>query len=77
MPKYTICGTVSPGFEPVKTLFESNFSRGREFDAQCVVYVGEERVVDLWGSVEGTHNEGYHGDWMQNVSTDLCIYCPI
>jgi CubicO group peptidase (beta-lactamase class C family) len=40
------------GFEQVKHLFEENFKKGFEKSAQLCVYVGEERVVDIWWSVE-------------------------
>jgi CubicO group peptidase (beta-lactamase class C family) len=45
-------GYVAPGFEQVKHLFEDNFKKGFEKSAQLCVYVGEEKVVDSWGSVE-------------------------
>ena len=45
-------GTVAPGFEPVRQLFKENFLKGFEKSAQLCVYVGEEKVVDIWGSVE-------------------------
>jgi len=35
--------------------FASNFARGLEEDAQCVAYVKEEKVVDLWGSADLTY----------------------
>ena len=37
-------GTVSPGFESVKEMFENNFRRGADDSAQLCVYVGEEKV---------------------------------
>ena len=45
-------GTVAPGFEPVRQLFKENFLKGFEKSAQLCVYVAEEKVVDIWGSVE-------------------------
>ena len=38
-------GSVSPGFESVKEMFEKNFRRGAEDSAQLCVYVGEEKVL--------------------------------
>ena len=38
-------GTVSPGFESVKEMFENNFRRGADDSAQLCVYVGEEKVT--------------------------------
>ena len=57
-------GSVSPGYESVKELFESNFKRGAEESAQLCVYVGEEKVVDLWCSMS---DPGYTGDTLTNV----------
>ncbi len=34
---------------PPRQIFEDGFARGIESAAQVCVYVGEERVVDLWG----------------------------
>ena len=60
----TIQGSVEPGFESVKKLFENNFSRGAEESAQLCVYVGDRRVVDLWGSVT---DPAYSADTLTNV----------
>lgn len=57
-------GSVSPGFESVKEMFEKNFRRGAEDSAQLCVYVGEEKVVDLWCSVS---EPKYTGDTLTNV----------
>ncbi len=43
-------GQVAAGFEPVKALFERNMNSLVERNAQLSIYVGEERVVDLWAS---------------------------
>ena len=45
-------GFVAEGFEPVRELFENNFKAGLEVSSQLCVYVGEEKVVDLWGTVD-------------------------
>ena len=63
-PAIEIQGTVSPGYETVRELFEKNFIEGREENAQLCVYVGEEKVVDLWCSQ--TESE-YNGDSLVNV----------
>ena len=42
-------GHVEPGFEPVADEFARNFSKRGELGAACAVYVGGEKVVDLWG----------------------------
>ncbi len=48
-----IRGTVAPGFESVKQLFEHNMRTLAEKNSQLCVYVGGERVVDLWASATG------------------------
>ena len=67
---YQINGSVAPGYEPVRALFESNFERGLEEDAQCCAYVDGRKVVDLWGSSSKSSNScvgGYNGDSLQVV----------
>jgi hypothetical protein len=39
--------------DPYREMFTANFRRGLEREAQLCVYVGERRVVDLWGSATG------------------------
>jgi CubicO group peptidase (beta-lactamase class C family) len=52
-PKYyRIEGTVAPGFESVKQLYEHNMQTLAEKSTQLCVYHGEKKVVDLWASVE-------------------------
>ena len=46
-------GTVAPGFESVKRLYEHNMQTLAERSTQLCVYVGEEKVVDLWASASG------------------------
>merc|ERR1711963_290719 len=60
----TIEGTVAPGYESVRDKFEENFRTGRETSAQLCVYVGEEKVVDLWGSIK---DKDFSGDSITNV----------
>jgi CubicO group peptidase (beta-lactamase class C family) len=43
-------GTVAPGFESVKQLYEHNMRSLAERNTQLCIYVGEECVVDLWAS---------------------------
>ena len=45
-----ISGEVQGGFEPVRELFQRSLSDSRDKNTQLCVYVGEERVVDLWAS---------------------------
>lgn len=58
-------GTVAPGFESVKSLFEHNMKTQAEENAQLCVYVGEERVVDLWATAPG--DSGFSPDSLVNV----------
>jgi CubicO group peptidase (beta-lactamase class C family) len=44
-------GHVSRGFEAVHEAFAENFARRRELGAACCVYLGGEKVVDLWGGI--------------------------
>ena len=61
---YKVEGTVDPGYESVKEMFEANFKAGREDNAQLCVYVGDELVVDLWGY---SSDQAYNGDTLTNV----------
>ena len=58
-------GTVAPGYESVREMFEENFRAGREENAQLCVYVGEQRVVDLWASL--SNNPAFTGDSLTTV----------
>jgi len=49
---YTVSGSVAPGYQPVRDLFEENFLAGEESCAQLCVYLGEERIIDLYGSLD-------------------------
>ena len=40
-------GTVAPGFESVKEMFQQNFARGAEDSAQLCVYLGDKKVADI------------------------------
>ena len=60
-----IGGTVDPGFESVKKLFIKNFELGSDENSQLCVYVGERKVIDLWGTVNKT--DGYNADTLTTV----------
>jgi len=62
--KAVVQGDVAPGYESVKDIFTENFDTGREESAQLCVYVGEEKVVDLWGSRSST---SYTADTLTTV----------
>lgn len=72
MVRYEIHGSVAPGYETVKDVFERHFQQGLEANAQCCAYVGSEKVVDLWGTAVG--DTQYNGDSLQVVfSSTKCL----
>ncbi len=60
-----IHGEVKKGFEPVRRLFARNMSTMAEDEAQLCVYVGEEKVVDLWAAESNEQN--FDADSLVNV----------
>jgi len=58
-------GTVAPGFESVKRVYEQGMERMAEENTQLCVYYKGERVVDLWASV--TNDPGFRPDSIVNV----------
>ena len=58
-------GTVAPGFESVRTLYEHNMRSIAERETQLCVYHNGEKVVDLWASVAG--NTRFSADTLVNV----------
>ncbi|MGE0044761.1 MAG: serine hydrolase domain-containing protein, partial [Hyphomonadaceae bacterium] len=64
-------GHVAPGFEPVRDLFASNFSRQddyRELGAALCVYEGGRRIVDLWGgAADPARAAPWRADTLVNV----------
>ena len=60
-----IQGTVAPGFESVKQLFEDQMHTMAERQAQLCVYHRGERVVDLWADKIGDSN--FSADSIANV----------
>jgi len=63
--KIRIEGTVAPGFESVKQLYEHNMRTLAEESTQLCVYHGEEKVVDLWACVKA--NTDFSPDSLINV----------
>ena len=59
-----INGEVRPGFESVRELMQRSLSPVKDKNLQLCVYVGEERVVDLWVSSD---NDGFSADSLVNV----------
>ena len=60
-------GSVSPGFETVKEMFETMLRTGCDKRAQLCVYVGDQRVVDLWGTAADVVDEKFGPDSLVNV----------
>lgn len=58
-------GTVAPGFESVKRLYEHNMASLAERNTQLCIYIGQDCVVDLWASaIDDTE---FSGDSLVNV----------
>lgn len=57
-------GDVKPGFESVRDLLQRSLSSAKDKNVQLCVYVGEERVVDLWASSGDTN---FSADSLVNV----------
>jgi CubicO group peptidase (beta-lactamase class C family) len=62
---YKIQGTVAPGFESVRNLYEYNMNRFVEDNTQLCVYHQGKKVVDLWAST--TNDDGFSADSLINV----------
>lgn len=58
-----IKGSCKEGFETVKEIFVKAFENGIEDCAQLCVYVGDECIIDLWGSND--ENSNYNPDSLQ------------
>jgi len=58
-------GYVAPGYETIKKIFTEHFQCDEETQAQLCVYVGETRVVDLWGSMDPSIP--YTGDTLNTI----------
>lgn len=58
-------GTVAPGFEPVRQLYEHQMQTLAEENTQLCVYYRGEKVVDLWASAAG--DGGFSADSLVNV----------
>lgn len=58
-------GTVAPGFEPVRQLYEQQMQTMAEENTQLCVYHRGEKVVDLWASAAA--DGGFTADSLVNV----------
>ena len=61
-------GTVAPGFEHVREVFEDNFASRGEVGAACAAVIDNELVVDLWG---GTANAKTGTPWAQDTIVNV------
>ena len=59
-----INGEVTPGFESVRELLRRSLSPAKDKNVQLCIYVGEERVVDLWAS---SGDDTFSADSLVNV----------
>jgi CubicO group peptidase (beta-lactamase class C family) len=65
---FPISGTVAPGFEPVRAMFEKIFSDGWEVGAAVHVLLDGQPVVDLWGgAADETGTQPWKPDTIVNV----------
>jgi CubicO group peptidase (beta-lactamase class C family) len=62
---FQIQGTVAPGFESVKRVYEHEMQTMAEKNTQLCVYYKGERVVDLWAST--TNDERFSPDSLVNI----------
>ena len=60
-----IHGICKEGFESVKEIFTKSFENGIEDCAQLCVYMGDECIIDLWGS--NNQNGNYNADSLQVI----------
>ncbi len=66
--RLVIEGSVAPGFEPVREVFERNFTDDIEIGASFCAIVGGETVVDLWGGFRDREcSEPWRQDTLVNV----------
>lgn len=66
--KFPICGSVAPGFEPVRVAFANNFVKHGEVGAAVHVTVDGKPVVDLWGgAADAAISKPWTADTLVNV----------
>lgn len=63
--RITINGTVAPGFESIRSLYEHNMNTYAEEHTQLCIYYRGEKVVDLWGSA--VDPQGFSAETLVNV----------
>ena len=65
MEKIIVEGSVAPNFESLRDLFVKNIQQLAENSAQLCVYVGDQKVVDLWA--RAPVNSAFNADSLINV----------
>ena len=60
--EYIIDGEVDLGYQPVRQCFEQNFKDGFDTFSQLCVYVGDQKVIDIWGRKENSSEFGTEAD---------------
>ena len=65
MEKIKVEGSVAPNFESLRSLFVKHMQQSAENSAQLCVYVGDQKVVDLWASAPG--DVAFNADSLINV----------
>ena len=65
MEKIIVEGSVAPNFESLRDLFVKNMQQLAENSAQLCVYVGDQKVVDLWA--RAPVNSAFNADSLINV----------
>ena len=46
---YKLDGDVAPGYEPISEQFATFYKEGLDKNSQLCIYVGEQKVIDIWG----------------------------
>jgi len=65
LEKITVEGSVAPSFESLRKLFVKHMQQFAENSAQLCVYVGDQKVVDLWAGAPG--DSAFNADSLINV----------
>ena len=67
-PSWPIQGEVAPGYESVVDAFKTNFELGLEIGASFTAFVGNEKVVELYGGYKSrSYTEPYDQNALQLV----------
>ena len=75
MTDLAVRGTVTPGWEGVRTAFAANFAAGREVGASVCVTLRGQTVVDLWAGDRGPDGGPWERDTIVNVYSTTKTMC--